>query len=111
MLIEIIEQTLAYTLGELNAKIVMNYLERKSCPKQDIPQKLDYFCELLGNVLGSGKGQILGASSILEYAIAEQMSKKLGKKCVEPKPIAFSMYINRLKKEYLIEMNQKKKSQ
>ena len=108
MLIAAIEETLSYILGELNVKIIFIYLERKTCPKLEIPQHLSDFCEALRNIVGSSRGQILGASSILEYAIAEQLATKLGKKCTEPKPILFCAYVERLKQEYLLETTKPK---
>jgi len=110
ILIETIEQTLSYVLGEMNTKIIFISLERNSCPKQEIPQKLEYFCEMLEKIIGGNRGQILGGSSILEYTIAEQLAKKLGKNCTEPKPIAFCAYVNRLKQEYQVEKRNQKKA-
>jgi hypothetical protein len=56
-------------LGEVNSQLIYNYLERKGVSKQDIPKKLDAFVMEFEDVVGFGRGQILGAAQIMEEAI------------------------------------------
>jgi hypothetical protein len=96
-----IDEILRYTLGDACTKIIYNYLERNSFPKSEIPNRLDRFSEELRKLLGDGKGQILGSAPILEEAIAERLCAKLGKKLQGKIPVAFSIFVHKLKKDYL----------
>lgn len=103
LLINTIDQTISYILGSSNAEIIFDYIERNGCPKQEIPRHLDCFCTVLEKVVGGGRSQILGVAAILEFAIAEQFAKNLGKEFHEPKPIDFCAYVKRLRQEYILE--------
>jgi hypothetical protein len=61
---------------------------------------LDKFSEELRRLLGDGKGQILGSAPILEEAIAERFCAKLGMKKQGRLPLAFSIFIRKLKEDY-----------
>jgi hypothetical protein len=78
LLLEIIDKTLRYVLGERNTLIIYNRLEECSCPMQEIPRRLGLFSAVLRNLLGTGRGQMLGASAILEDAIVKALSSELG---------------------------------
>ena len=92
-----IDETMKYVLGEANAAIIYRYLEENSCSKEEIPQNLDLFSSALRDLIGNGRGQMLGAACILEETIAETFALKLGKTFGEKHPFDFVGYINRLK--------------
>jgi hypothetical protein len=77
-LLKAIDETLVFCLGDLNARLIYDYLEKVGCSKQEIPEKLDVFVEILEKLVGIGRGQILGASSVMENAILKAFCKKLG---------------------------------
>jgi hypothetical protein len=100
-LLAAVDEILRYTLGDACTKIIYNYLERNSFPKSEIPNRLDSFSEELRKLLGDGRGQILGSAPILEEAIAERLCTKIGKKLQGRLPVAFSIFIHKLKEDYL----------
>ena len=98
ILLETIDKTLRYVLGDRNALIIYDYLEKSSCPRQDIPTKLDLFSEKIRDLLGTSRGQILGAPTILEDTIVEALSHELG---LSPENgVVFRERIRRLKETY-----------
>ena len=99
-LLSAIDEILGYTLGDVCTQIIYSYLERSSFPKSEIPNNLDRFSEELRNLLGSGRGQILGSAPILEEAIAERLCAKLGVEMQARFPIAFPTFIRKLKENY-----------
>jgi len=99
-LLNAIDEIIQYTLGDISAQIIYNYLERMGCPKSEIPNKLDTFSEELRNILGNGRGQMLGSAPILEEAIAERFCAKLGKKLEGRLPMTFPKFIRKLKEEH-----------
>ncbi|MGD0027753.1 MAG: hypothetical protein ABSC91_02305 [Candidatus Bathyarchaeia archaeon] len=99
LLVKTIDKTLRYVLGDRNALIIYEYLEKISCPMRETPKKLDLFSRALRNLLGTGRGQILGVPAILEDAIVETLSSELGLKPDE-KPRAFEDRIRGLKEKY-----------
>lgn len=80
LLLKTIDKTIRSVLGDDNAVIIYNYMEKNSCPMQEIPTKLDLFSAQLRNLLGVGRGQILGAPTILEDTIVIELSSELGLK-------------------------------
>ena len=100
LLVKVIDETTKYCLGEANALILYNYLEKKSCSLDEIPEKLEVFSMELRNVLGFGRRQIYGAASILEETIAQALCLKLKLPYDEKGPIVFADYIRELKKIY-----------
>jgi len=76
-------------------------MERKGCPKQEIPNRLDFFDETLEKLIGRGRGQILGVASILENSILKELCKKLEVKYDEIGPGYFPEQCSRLKDIYL----------
>jgi hypothetical protein len=77
LLLQAIDETIRYCLGDINSQLIYNYLERKGISKQDIPKKLDAFVIEFENVVGFGRGQILGAAQIMEEAILKAFCIKL----------------------------------
>jgi hypothetical protein len=99
MLLKIIDNTIRYVLGDYNSLIIYNYLERNSCPIKEIPTNLDLFSAELRNLIGVGRGQILGAPIILENAIVKALASELGLK-PENESTVFEDRIRRLKERY-----------
>ena len=54
VLLETIDEVLRGSLGDLNTQIIYQYLEKKMCPRQEIPRKLTVFSTELRNLLGCG---------------------------------------------------------
>lgn len=101
-LVEAIEETLKYCLGDINASIISNYLEEHGCSKCEIPDRPELFSQELRIILGSGSRQILGAASILEEAILEVLCKKIGVKFICEKPPNFPKHVRELKESYSV---------
>jgi hypothetical protein len=110
ILLKTLDKTLRYVLGDRNTLIIYDYLEKSSCPMQEIPRNLDLFSAKLRDLLGTSRGQILGVPSILEDAIVEALSKEL-RLSPEKGPATLQDRIRRLKERYNDERrkNQQKK--
>jgi hypothetical protein len=100
LLVKVIDETTRYCLGEVNALILYNYLEKKGCSLDRIPEELEFFSMELRKLLGFGRQQIYGAASILEETIAQALCLKLGTRYDEKGPIVFADYVRKLKKAY-----------
>jgi hypothetical protein len=100
-LLKVIDETIAFCLGEINMHILYQYMERKGVPKQEIPNRLEVFAESLENLVGTGRGQILGAAQILENAILKGLSKRVAIKYDEAVPGYFPEKCRRIKEMYL----------
>jgi hypothetical protein len=46
-LLQVIDETIIFCLGNVNANLIFAYLEKKGCPKQQIPENLDVFVDTL----------------------------------------------------------------
>ncbi len=101
MLSAAIDKTLRYVLGDINTSVVYNYLEKKGCSLKEIPANPGEFSTELRNILGSGRGQILGAASILEETILEILCKELEIDLDIPKPAQFADTIKKLRNTYI----------
>jgi hypothetical protein len=99
LLVKTIDKTIRYVLGNRNALIVYEYLNKVSCPIRETPKKLDLFSKALRDLLGSGRGQILGVPAVLEDAIVEALSSELGLK-PDRKSTVFEDRVRRLKEKY-----------
>jgi hypothetical protein len=99
LLLKTIDKTMRYVLGERNTLLIYDRLEESSCPMQEIPRRLDLLSAVLRNLLGTSRGQMLGASAILEDAIVKALSLELGLK-PEKESAAFEERIRRLKENY-----------
>jgi hypothetical protein len=99
VLLETMDETLRYVLGDQNTFIIYNYLEENSCPVPEIPRRLNLFTEKLRNLTGTSRGQMIGAPTILEDAIVKALSSKLGLK-PEKGNTTFEERIRRLKERH-----------
>jgi len=100
LLLRVIDETLRYALGDINARIVFDYLEKNSCSFLEIPRKLDVFSGALRQLIGTGRGQIIGAGPILENVIAEIFCRRLGLEFRESGPVVLADYVERLREAY-----------
>ena len=80
ILLKTLDRTFRSVLGERNTLIIYDYFEKSFCSKEEIPARLDLFSVALRDLLGTDRGQILGAPLILEGAIVEALSSELGLK-------------------------------
>lgn len=101
ILLQAIDKTLRYVLGDINTNVVYNYLERRGYVRERIPRNPNAFSTELRKILGSGRGQILGAASILEETIIEMLCKQLEIKMEIPRPVQFADMINKLRYAYI----------
>ena len=99
LLVKTFDKTFRYVLGDRNTLIIYEYLEKVSCPMREMPEKLDLFSTALRNLLGTGRGQILGVPAALEDAIVEALSSELGLRPDE-KSRVFEDRIRSLKEKY-----------
>ena len=99
-LLSAVDEILQYSFGDFSAQIILKYLEKRGCSKSEIPSRLDAFSEELRRLLGPGKGQILGSAPVLEEAIAERLCFKLGVKPPGRLPVAFPIFVQKLKEDY-----------
>jgi hypothetical protein len=110
VLLKTVDKTLRHILGDRNALIIYDYLEKSFCPIHEIPRRLDLFSAKLRDLLGTSRGQILGVPSILEDAIVEALSRELGLS-PEKGPAVLQDRIRRLKERYTSERSQEKRHQ
>jgi len=103
LLILTIGEVLRDSMGDLNAQIIFEYLEKRSCTMQEIPKKLDIFSIELRRLLGCDRGQLLGSAAILEETIARVLCFKLGVKFDEKLPIVFPNYMGKLRQIFYAE--------
>lgn len=99
-LFQAIDETIRYCLGDVNAQIIYRYLEKQGCPEQKIPEKLDVLVTALESLVGSGRGQILGAAQIMENEILKAFCVKLGIDYAEVGPGYLPEQIRKLKEIY-----------
>jgi hypothetical protein len=100
LLVKVIDETTKYCLGEVNALILYNYLAKRHCSLEEIPEKLEVFSTELRNILGFGRRQIYGAASILEETIVHALCLKLEMPYDEKGPIVFADCVRKLKNDF-----------
>jgi len=112
-LLEVIDETLRYSLGEKTVEIFYDYLRRKGFSLTNVPQNPEFFFNELRNVL-EFEGQRfhtvspLGIVSLLERTIIEILCKKFGVKFEEKGPIIFSEWVDKLREVYLFKLSKLK---
>jgi len=100
LLVVTIVEVLQESFGVLNAQIVLDYLEKKSCPIKELPEKLYIFSVEMRKLLGWDRGQFLGSAAILEETIAKVLCFKLGVEFKERLPIVLSKFAEKMKEAY-----------
>ncbi|MGB8780123.1 MAG: hypothetical protein WCD81_05680 [Candidatus Bathyarchaeia archaeon] len=98
ILLKTIDEVLVDVLGERNKQVIYDYFEKKSCPMPQIYGRLDVFSEELRNLLGFGRGGILGSAPILEETILRVLCRKIGVTYDSTKP--FLSYVKELKEKF-----------
>jgi len=101
LLVQVIEKTIKYCLGDRNATIIINYLEMQGYPLSEIPKKPEIFSDELRNLMGFGRRQIMGAAEVLEETILELVCKEIGIKFEAERPINFSYQVRKLRELYI----------
>jgi hypothetical protein len=94
-----IDDVFTELFGEINTKIIYDYLERKSCPISEICQKLEVFSMELGILMGTGRGQMLGSAGILEKTVLKVLCSRMGIEC-SPGRADFPDCVRELKEAY-----------
>ncbi len=86
MLLDVIDKVFKYSLGEENTKIVFDYLDKKSCSKTEIPQRLPLFSLELRKVMdseesriGRSRASVQGSALIIEQTIVRMLCLRLAK--------------------------------
>lgn len=100
MLSRAIDKTLRYVFGDINTAVIYSYLEKRGCSSNEIPARPSEFSTELRKILGSGRGQILGAASVLEETIVENLSAELKIYLDNPRLAQFADNIKKLKEAY-----------
>lgn len=98
ILLKTIDEVLVDVLGERNKQVIYDYVEKKSCPMPQIYDRLDVFSAELRNLLGFGRGGILGSAPILEETILRVLCHKIGVTYDSTKP--FLSYVKELKETF-----------
>ncbi len=108
ILVETVDETLRYLLGDRTVEIFYEYLRRKGFTMSDIPHDPDFFFDELRAVLefeDSGmrfrRVSGIGIVSILERTIIEILCKKFGLEFNEKGPIIFSEWVEKIRDAYL----------
>ena len=101
ILVEAITEIFRDSLGDINTTIVFQYLGSRSCPNQDIPQKLSVFSAELRALFGFGRGSMLGSAVILETAIVKTLCQKIGANFNDADPFVFATFVDRLRETYV----------
>ena len=99
-LLQVINETLQYCLGETNINLIYRYLEEKQCARNDIPKNIDFFTDEFEKIVGSGRGQMIGAAKIIEDAITKMMCTKLEINYLDIKMGYFPDQVRKLKEIY-----------
>ena len=98
ILLKTIDEVLIDVLGERNKQVIYDYLEMKSCHMPQIYDTLEVFSAELRNLLGPGRGGILGSAPILEETILRVLCHKIGVPYDPTKP--FLSYVRELKETF-----------
>ena len=101
LVVQVVEETLNYCLGEVNAMVIHNYMNERNLPFNEITDKPELFSEELRKILGFGSRQILCAASVLEDAIIDLLCKKLKITLDYKKPVNFPFQITKVREKYL----------
>jgi len=103
LLMNTIEETIQYVMGETNASIIFQHIQENYCAKEDIPNNLKSLSYALRDLIGPSRTQMKGAAFILEETIAEAVVIKIGKKFVIERPLDFPNYILDIRQRYIRE--------
>ena len=97
---EVIEKTLKRVLGKTNTHTIYKRLKKNGYNPNEIPANPNVLSTELRNILGSGKGQVAGAASILEQTILENFCAELKTERCSPYSAPFAANIKKLRQTY-----------
>lgn len=105
-MLDTIDEVLRHILGDKGTDRFIEYLERRSCLKNEIPSKLDVFSDELRNILSDNPygGRFtngisgLGKAAIVERTIARLLYRKLGIDFKEAGPVNLSLLVPQLRR-------------
>lgn len=100
LLLRVVDKTIRYVFGDINAGIIYDYLGKSGCSMHEIPTKPNQFSVELRKILGSGRGQLLGAAPILEETILEALCAELKIKVDMQSATCFADRIKKLRRVY-----------
>jgi hypothetical protein len=100
LLLRVIDKTIRYVFGDRNAGIIYDYLGKRGCSMNEIPTKPNQFSVELRRILGSGRGQLLGAAPILEETILEALCAELKIKVDMQSATCFADHIKKLRRVF-----------
>ncbi len=100
LLLRVIDKIVRCVFGDVNAGIIYDYLGKNGCPMREIPTKPSQFSVELRKILGSGRGQLLGAAAILEEVIIEALCAELKIKVDVHSATCFADNIKKLRRAY-----------
>jgi len=100
LLLQAIDHVMGTIFGKMNTNIIYDYLRKKGCPRHEIPRKPEMFSMELRNILGCGRGQILGTASVLEEAILKAFCAKLKIEFDKGSLASFAERVKSLRKVY-----------
>jgi hypothetical protein len=95
--------------GNRNADVIFDYLEKNGCPRNEIPRKPEILSVKMRDILGCGRGQILGSASILEEAILKAFCIQLKIKFDKESQASFADHIKSIREVYDKEKNARAK--
>ncbi|MEM2130301.1 MAG: hypothetical protein QXZ70_06855 [Candidatus Bathyarchaeia archaeon] len=106
LLVQTIDEVLKAALGDKSTQLIYKYLERRSCPINEIPYNLTVFSKELRAILSddttptrfSVEVTPQGRSTIIERTIARIFCQKLGLEFKEKGPVNFPDFISELKR-------------
>ncbi|MBS7615358.1 hypothetical protein KEJ18_06490 [Candidatus Bathyarchaeota archaeon] len=108
LLVQTIDEVLKASLGDKSAKMIYEYLEKKSCSINEIPNNLTGFSTELRAILANDNAPTRfslevtpqGRSTIIERTIARILCQKLGLDFKEKGPVNFPNLISELRRVY-----------
>ena len=100
LLLQVIDKNIRYIFGDINAGVIYDYLEKQGCAFQEIPAKPNTFSMALRKMLGSGRGQVLGAAPILEEAILEALCDELKIRFDKQSAESFADHVKKFRRIY-----------
>jgi len=115
LLLGAIDEVLKFILGDKSARGIYDYLEKRSCTRNEIPLKLEIFSIEMRNVLNDNRSSRFsdgistsGRVIIVERTIAKILCRKIEMEFSEAGPINLPSFISDLRSLYVNESIQKK---
>ncbi|MGD0159585.1 MAG: hypothetical protein ABSB89_04735 [Candidatus Bathyarchaeia archaeon] len=100
LLLQVIDKTVRYVFGDINAGIIYDYLQKNGCAFYEIPTKPSAFSIELRKILGPGRGQLLGAAAVLEETILAALCAEMKIKFDKQDKSSFENHVKKLREVY-----------